>query len=163
MTRPCRNKAILIFLSSLLCLAAPSRARAEMIDYPVVKMQSLDKVTARTVTFEAKVGSTIKFGPIYIKIQACRKPPPIEKPEAAAFLQIWQATTAKKPEWIFSGWMFASSPSLSAMDHPIYDVWVIDCLDEVREAEKETTPAPGNPVEKEITPAPAQDGAPKAP
>ncbi|MBI4031121.1 MAG: DUF2155 domain-containing protein [Proteobacteria bacterium] len=101
-----------------------------MNDYPIVKLQSLDKITARTMVFEARVGSAIKFGPIYIKIQSCRKAPPIEKPEAAAFLQIWENVPPdSKAQWIFSGWMFASSPALSAMDHPVYDVWVIDCLD----------------------------------
>lgn len=99
-----------------------------MQDYEVVKLQSLDKVTARTMTFEAKVGSTVKFGPLYIKIQSCRKSPPIAKPESAAFLQIWEVTPKDKANWVFSGWMFASSPALSAMDHPIYDVWVLDCM-----------------------------------
>lgn len=108
----------------------PARA-GEMIDMPVVKLQSLDKTTARTMTFEAQVGSTIKFGPLYIRIQACRKAPPIEKPEAAAFLQIWEVDLkTDKPEWVFSGWTFASSPALSPVDHPVYDVWVLDCLPE---------------------------------
>ncbi len=98
-------------------------------DYPVVKLRSLDKITARTMTFEAKVGSTVRFGEIYIKVQSCRKPPPVEKSEAAAFLQVWQSNDEKKTsKWIFSGWMFASSPALSAMNHPVYDVWVLDCL-----------------------------------
>lgn len=98
-------------------------------DYPVVKLRSLDKITARTMTFEAKVGSTVRFGQIFIKVQSCRKPPPVEKSEAAAFLQVWQADDVKNTsKWIFSGWMFASSPALSAMDHPVYDVWVLDCL-----------------------------------
>lgn len=105
-------------------------------DYPIIKLRSLDKITARTMNFEAKVGSTIRFGDIFIKVQACRKPPPIEKNEAAGFLQIYQAdqptpnedTDKTKSSWIFSGWMFASSPAISAMDHPIYDVWVLDCL-----------------------------------
>lgn len=91
------------------------------------------------MTFEAKVGSTIKFGPLYIKIQSCRKAPPIERPESASFLQIWEVTTDDQAEWVFSGWMFASSPSLSSMDHPIYDVWVIDCLEEVVEPAKDTS------------------------
>ncbi|MCB9990054.1 MAG: DUF2155 domain-containing protein [Rhodospirillales bacterium] len=99
-----------------------------MEDYPLVKLQSLDKVTARTMTFEAKVGSTVKFGPLFIKVQACRKAPPIEQPESASFLQIWEVTPKEEAKWVFSGWMFASSPALSSMDHPIYDVWVIDCL-----------------------------------
>ena len=109
----------------------------QMTDEPVVKLQSLDKVTARTMTFEVKVGTTVKFGPIYIKVQSCRKAPPIAAPESAAFLQIWEVTKKDESKWIYSGWMFASSPALSAMDHPIYDVWVLDCLER-----KSTDPIP---------------------
>ena len=114
---------------STLCILAASPAYAVMEDYPSVKLQGLDKSVGRTVTFEAKVGSTIQYGPLFIKIHACRKAPPIEQPESAAFLQIWEVPPgAEKSEWVFSGWMFASSPALSAMDHPVYDVWVLDCL-----------------------------------
>ncbi len=106
-----------------------SPAHAVMEDYPSIKLQGLDKSVGRTVTFEATVGSTIQYGPLFIKIHACRKAPPIEKPESAAFLQIWEVPPgAEKSEWAFSGWMFASSPALSAMDHPVYDVWILDCL-----------------------------------
>ena len=120
---------IVLFVFSSLCFL-PQAARAEMTEYPVAKLQSLDKTTARTMTFNARVGSTVKFGPIYIRVQACRKAPPVEKPESAAFLQIWEVTLKEqKPQWIFSGWMYASSPALSPMDHPIYDVWVLDCLE----------------------------------
>ncbi|MGZ9109142.1 MAG: DUF2155 domain-containing protein [Micavibrio sp.] len=118
-------------------LAIPQMARAEMIEQPVVKLQSLDKVTARTMTFEVRVGSTVKFGPIYIKVQSCRKAPPMEQPESASFLQIWEVTPRDESKWIYSGWMFASSPALSPMDHPIYDVWVLDCLER-----KSTDPVP---------------------
>lgn len=111
-------------------LLSPVTLASTMTDFSVVKMKSLDKVTARTETFEAKVGSTIQFGPLYIRVQACRKSDPIDKPESAAFLQIWEVPPeTEKSEWIFSGWMFASSPALSAMDHPVYDVWVLDCID----------------------------------
>lgn len=118
---------------SLLCLmsggfASPVSA-LDYEEYPSIKLRSLDKITARTLTFDAQVGNTIKFGDIFIKIQSCRKPPAIEKNEASAFLQIWQVDKAtKESKWIFSGWMFSSSPALSGMDHPVYDVWVIDCL-----------------------------------
>jgi hypothetical protein len=111
-----------------------------MEDMPYVKLRSLDKITARTVTFEARVGSTVKFGPLYIKTQACRKAPPIAQPESASFLQIWEMVPAPEtaadkqqepvPQWVFSGWMFASSPAISSMDHTIYDVWVLDCLED---------------------------------
>lgn len=106
-----------------------SPAHAVLEDYPSVKLQGLDKSVGRTVTFEAKVGSTIQYGPLFIKIHSCRKAPPIEQPESAAFLQIWEVPPGSdKSEWVFSGWMFASSPALSAMDHPVYDIWVLDCL-----------------------------------
>lgn len=123
---------------------------------PIVKMRALDKVTARTMTFEAKVGSVARFGDLFIKVQACREPPAIFTPESAAFLQIWQVPAGEEQSvWVFSGWMFATSPALSAMDHPIYDVWVIDCIDP-------TAPAPpkADPVSKEAAPAPATTEAP---
>ncbi|MDD3021642.1 MAG: DUF2155 domain-containing protein [Alphaproteobacteria bacterium] len=107
----------------------PQKSVLHYEEYPTIRLRSLDKITARTLTFDAQVGSVIKFGDIYIKILTCRKPPPVEKTEAAAFLQIWQVDKVKdQSRWIFSGWMFASSPALSGMDHPVYDVWVIDCL-----------------------------------
>lgn len=115
---------------------SPSLVHARtMDDHAIVKLRSLDKVTARTETFEARVGSTIQFGELYIKVQACRKAPPIEQPESAAFLQMWELDLEDNPQWVFSGWMFASSPALSSMDHAIYDVWVLDCLDRVETVE----------------------------
>lgn len=109
---------------------SPAPEPPGMQDQPFVRLQSLDKSSARTVTFEARVGSTLKFGPLFIKIQACRKSQPLEAPESAAFLQIWELPPGKtESQWVFSGWMFASSPALSAMDHPVYDVWVIECLE----------------------------------
>ena len=112
-----------IYIIAIGLTLLPAHARAEMEDYPSVKLQGLDKSTARTTTFEAKVGSTITYGPLFIRIQSCRKAPPIETPESAAFLQIWEVPPETgKSEWVFSGWMFASSPALSAMDHPV------DCL-----------------------------------
>lgn len=120
-------------------LLLPDAAQAEMTDFPKVRLRSLDKITARTMTFDARVGTTIKFGSIYIKILACQKPDLQERPEAASFLQIWEITPDDVSKWIFSGWMFASSPAVSAMDHPIYDVWVIDCLDEPGQKAKEET------------------------
>ena len=127
------NLRALSFIAFLLCLPATAHARAT-VNTSVAKLQSIDKVTARTLTFEVDVGSTVKFGSLYIKLQACRKAPDIEEPESAAFMQIWEVndedTDREKADWVFSGWMFASSPGLSAMDHPIYDVWVLECKDQ---------------------------------
>ncbi|MAZ75975.1 MAG: hypothetical protein CMH31_01585 [Micavibrio sp.] len=139
-----------------------------MEDLPVVKLQALDKSTARTVTFQAKVGSTIQYGSLFIKTQSCRKAPPLEKPESAAFLQVWEVPIGKeKSEWIFSGWMFASSPALSAMDHPVYDVWVLDCLSDEKEnkeakeskaKEKTADPAALEAVEGDVVEEKQEDG-----
>jgi hypothetical protein len=126
-------------------------------DMPIVKLRSLDKTSARTSVFEAAVGSTIKFGEVFIKVQACRKAPEMEQPEAAAFLQVWQVDRKDDAEWIFSGWMFSSSPGLSAMDHPIYDVWVLDCM------EKKTTDPDKASEDKAQAPEPEKAAEPAAP
>lgn len=126
------NKLLALALLGFCLTPTTLQARAT-IDHPIAQLRSLDKITARTQVFEAEVGQTLKFGGVYIKVQACRKAPELEKPESAAFLQIWETPKQESgedttPQWIFSGWMFASSPGLSAMDHPIYDVVVLDCL-----------------------------------
>lgn len=108
----------------------------KMIAYDAVKLRALDKITARTISFTVAVGETVKFGDVYIRPQTCKEPPPIEDPESAAFLQIWEKPSETESKWVFSGWMFASSPGLSAMDHPVYDVWVLDC-EETKEENKE--------------------------
>lgn len=127
-------------------------ARAEMEPQPVVRLRALDKITARTMTFEADVGSTVKFGPLFIKVRACHKAPPIETPEAASFLQIWENSLKDgKPQWVFSGWMFASSPALSPMDHPVYDVWLLDCLEEKTGTAPATEDEEEADVEREAT------------
>lgn len=90
-------------------------------------LQGLDKVTARVVTIEVPVGQPVEFGSLRITAQTCRKASPVEPPESAAFLEILEERPDEATEALFSGWMFASSPALSALEHPVYDVWVIDC------------------------------------
>ena len=106
-------------------LLVPVGAAAEKYDIAV--LQGLDKVTARVSTFEAPVGDTVRFGTLEIIARTCDKRPPEEPPESAAFLDIWEVRPDEPAISVFRGWMFASSPALSAMEHPVYDVWVIDC------------------------------------
>jgi len=126
------------FVSFCLALTALSvpismSAQAGMIDLQKIEIQVLDKSTARTTTLKANVGETIKYQSLFIKVQACRKSEPLDKPEDAAFLQIWEIPIGKKKsEWAFSGWMFSSSPALSAMDHAMYDVWVLECSSDAK-------------------------------
>jgi hypothetical protein len=93
-------------------------------------LQGLDKTTARVSTFEAPIDRSVKFGTLVITARACIKHPPEEPPESAAFLQIDELrslSAGAASERIFSGWMFASSPALSALENPVYDISVLDC------------------------------------
>ncbi|WP_448207629.1 DUF2155 domain-containing protein [Azospirillum sp. sgz302134] len=102
----------------------------QMVNRSGAKLQGLDKITARTQTFSIGVGETKLLGSLRITLRACKENPPIEPPEAAAFLEVVENKPGEQAEPVFSGWMFASSPALSAMEHPIYDVWVLSCTGE---------------------------------
>jgi hypothetical protein len=93
-------------------------------------LQGLDKITARISTIEAPLDQEVAFGDLKIVVRACQKRPPEEPPESAAFLEIKEAKPGRATAMLFSGWMFASSPAVSALDHPVYDVWVLDCKSE---------------------------------
>ncbi len=94
---------------------------------PTVILRALDKVTARTRTYEIPVGQQFNFGALTIAVRTCRARPPLETADNAAFLQIVEQKKGEPMIPRFSGWMFSSSPSLSALEHPVYDVWVIGC------------------------------------
>ena len=107
---------------------APPPPPARKFDaMPAALLQGLDKVTARTSTFEAKVGQLVTFGQLTIIVKSCQKASPIDPPESAAFLDIAEKHGDGTAALVFQGWMFASSPALSAMEHPVYDIWVKDC------------------------------------
>ena len=93
----------------------------------VAVLQGLDKITARVTTIEAPVGDAVRFGTLEITVKRCHKRPPEEPPETTAYLEIRERRTGEQPADLFGGWMFASSPAVSSMEHPVYDVWVIDC------------------------------------
>jgi hypothetical protein len=90
-------------------------------------LQGLDKITARISTIKAPVGQPVRFGTLEITVRACDKRPPEEPPESAAYMEIREIRPGAQPARVFAGWMFASSPALSALEHPVYDVSVVDC------------------------------------
>ncbi len=94
---------------------------------PVAVLQGLDKITARIYTFEAPVDQTIGFGTLKVTVRVCRKRPPEYPPESTAYLEIVEQRPEQQANALFKGWMFASSPGLNPLEHPVYDVWVIDC------------------------------------
>lgn len=91
-------------------------------------LQGLDKVTARISTIEVPFDNLVAFGSLTIQVRACHKAPPIEAPESTAFLEIEESSETGRIRSLFTGWMFASSPAVSALEHPVYDVWVVDCI-----------------------------------
>ena len=123
---------LLLVAAALLALPGTATARPT-IEHGVAVLQGLDKVTARIDVLEAPVGEEIRFGSLAIRARACYETPPTEPPESAAFLEIEvlgsTPETSEAREAAFTGWMFASSPGISALEHPVYDVWVIDCQD----------------------------------
>lgn len=100
---------------------------AEDLQFSTAVLRGLDKVTARVAEFEAPVGAAVSFGTLQIDVQTCRKHSPEEVPETAAFLNIVEKRPGEPSSVLFRGWMFASSPALSALEHPVYDIWLVDC------------------------------------
>jgi hypothetical protein len=126
---------VALLLLPAVIAAVPARAET------VAVLQGLDKTTARISKFEAPLDKSVRFGELVITVRACLKHPPEEEPESAAFLQIDEVRQGERnsvvSQQVFSGWMFASSPALSALENPIYDVGVLDC-------KSDTTAAPAS-------------------
>ena len=97
------------------------------IDTNKAVLQGLDKTTARVSTFELNINERGTFGTLIIKVRACRKRPPTEPPESAAYVEVLDKKIGEEPIDLFAGWMFASSPTLNSLEHPVYDVWVLKC------------------------------------
>ena len=134
--RDCRRFAAAIGLGLVLCAgSAAGQEAGQEADQEAGQeagrlgaiLQGLDKTTARVSTIEAPLDWPARFGTLQIVARACHKKPPTETPESAAFLEIVDIRPDSAAVPVFTGWMFASSPAVSAMEHPVYDVWVIDC------------------------------------
>jgi hypothetical protein len=114
-------------LAAALVMAVPTLALGDTIPEPVALLQGLDKITARVSKFEAPVDAPVQFGTLSIRVRDCEKNPPEERPESAAFVEIDEMRRGEDKTRLFSGWMFTSSPALSALEHPVYDVNLLDC------------------------------------
>lgn len=114
-------------------LALPAYAQGPILEHGVAILQGLDKVTARVSPVRAPLDQPTQFGTLEVVVRACRETPPTEPPESAAFVEIRELPPASDVEGapvdLFAGWMFASSPAVSALEHPVYDIWVVDCAE----------------------------------
>lgn len=139
----------LALVLALLAASGVARADGPVRPHLVAMLQGLDKITARTTALRLPMGEEVAYGTLRITARACLTTPPTEPPESAVFLEIKVADPGAETRVPFTGWMFASSPSLSALEHPVYDVWLVRCDEPL-----EPDPPP---------PLPPVEGAPAAP
>lgn len=127
----------------------------QRIANPTAVFSGLDKITGRIISFDVAIDETVQFGALQVTPRVCYSRPPTETPNTDAFVEVDEVTLQGEIKRIFTGWMFAASPGLHAVEHPIYDVWVTDCKGgknpNVAEAPAEPT-APKQPAR----PAPRQ-------
>lgn len=140
---------------ALCLLAAPlaTPALADTIANPVAKFSGLDKITGRITAFDVYINETVQFGALQITPRACYTRPPTETQRTSVFVEVDQVSLRGTVERVFTGWMFADSPALNAIDHAVYDIWLVDC--------KQTSdvPPPDAPAEAPAAPAPVEPPA----
>jgi hypothetical protein len=117
---------------------------AERVKNPVALFAGLDKITGTITTFDIAIDEKKQFGSLVVRPRVCYSRPPEEEPKTTSFVEVEEIGLDKKTRRIFTGWMFAESPGLNAVEHPIYDVWLTACIDPA---------APKPVVEEELTPS----------
>ena len=123
------TRAVFAAVGGALCtLTQLTSAHAQRIENQVAVFAALDKVTARISRLEIKLGDTVKFGALKIKPRTCYTRPPDQQPKTSTFVEVQELQLDSSEKKIFSGWMFAENPGLNAVEHPVYDVWLTDCL-----------------------------------
>src|SRR5436190_20070298 len=129
---------------------------AQKIVNKKASFSGLDKITGRIINFDEDIGETVQFGALRVKTDACYTRPATEAANTDAFVEVDEITLQGEVKRIFSGWMFAASPGLHGVEHPIYDIWLTDCKG------PETTLVNAAPTEppKPAAPPPAQKRAP---
>jgi hypothetical protein len=118
--------------------AAPAQGARDWIENPVAVFVGLNKITGRATDFEAKMNQTVRYGALEVTPRACDTKPETERPQTVAFVQVDEITLKKTTQRVFSGWMFATSPGLNALEQPIFDVWLKGC-----KGGRRPTPPPG--------------------
>ncbi|MGI9415575.1 MAG: DUF2155 domain-containing protein [Hyphomicrobiales bacterium] len=109
----------------VLALGAP--AGAEKIENQIAVFSGLDKITAKITSFEVPLNAKKIFGVLEVTARVCYSRPPTEPPKTTAFVEVHELRSDAAPRRIFSGWMFADSPGLNAVEHPVYDIWLTSC------------------------------------
>jgi hypothetical protein len=124
---------------------------SQKITNPTAVFAGLDKITGRTISFDVTINETVQFGALQVTPRVCYTRPPTETPNTDAFAEVEEVTLTGEIRRIFAGWMFAASPGLHGVEHPIYDIWLTDC--------KGGTP----PQTAAVEPPPSQSAPPQRP
>lgn len=130
------SKRTLTLLCAGLLAAAATTAKAERIANPVAEFTGIDKITGRIITFDVYVNETVQFGALQVTPRVCYSRAPEDPPKTDSFVEVDEITLDRKIRRIFTGWMFAESPGLNAVEHAVYDVWLKGCK------QKSTVPPP---------------------
>ncbi|BBU62703.1 hypothetical protein MSC49_26380 [Methylosinus sp. C49] len=117
-----------IALSGAALLVGLGAAAADPIRNPTAIFAGLDKTTGRIINFDVAIDETVQFGSLQVTPRVCNTRPQTEAPQTTSFVEVDEQDTGKNDaKRIFSGWMFAASPGLHGVEHPVYDVWLVDC------------------------------------
>ena len=127
-----------------------SEPPASRITNKKASFSGLDKITGRIINFDEDIGETVQFGALRVKTSACYTRPATEAANTDAFVEVDEITLQGEVKRIFSGWMFAASPGLHAVEHPVYDIWLTDCKgpDQTIVSAKPEPPKPAPPPPK---------------
>jgi hypothetical protein len=131
-------RALALLIAATL-MATP--AIAETISNPIAAFSGLDKITGRITNFDVYIDETVQFGALQITPRVCYTRPPTETQRTSVFLEVDQVSLKGGTQRVFTGWMFADSPALNAIDHPVYDIWLVDCKQSSDTPPPEDTPA----------------------
>lgn len=144
--------ASLLALTTAVSLLSPvAPARAERIANPVAQFAGIDKITGRITSFDVYVNETVQFGALQVTPKVCYSRDETEAQKIDAFIEVDEITLDRKIRRIFSGWMFADSPALNAVEHAIYDVWLTGCK------QSSDVPAPEGVVAAHPAPVPVSE------
>jgi hypothetical protein len=122
-----KRVAAVLGLSATATIGSMLPAHAEKIENPVAVFSGLDKITGRIISFDVYIGETVQFGALQVTPQVCHTRPQTESPLTTGFVQVDEITLNNEVRRIFSGWMYAASPGLHAVEHPVYDIWLTNC------------------------------------
>jgi hypothetical protein len=126
-----------------LAFGAASAAANERLDNRVAIFSALDKVTATIKTLEVPINETVQFGALKVTPRVCFTRPPTELPKTTSFVEVDEVQLDGAEKRIFTGWMFAQSPGLNAVEHPVFDVWLTDCQKPRNSVAQQRPPVPG--------------------